>query len=108
MEDFRAAAGASRDRARLFLGLHAVNVYVRDQDESLRFYVDKLGFHVAFDGRLQSGDRWVAVAPPDGSAVVSLIAPAPGSDQFKLVGRPTGIAFLAEDVVATFEEWRER
>jgi catechol 2,3-dioxygenase-like lactoylglutathione lyase family enzyme len=38
-----------------FLGLQAVRVYVRDQDESLRFYVDQLGFHVAFDAQLQSG-----------------------------------------------------
>ncbi|HUI79342.1 MAG TPA: SpoIIE family protein phosphatase [Bryobacteraceae bacterium] len=95
-------------RKPVFLGLHAVNVFVRDQDESLRFYVDKLGFHVAFDGRLQSGERWVAVAPPDGSAVLALVAPAPGSELSKRIGRPTGISFLAEDVIAKFEEWRER
>jgi len=93
---------------RPFLGLHAVNVFVRDQDQSLRFYVDQLGFHLAFDGRLQSGDRWVAVAPPDGTAVLSLIAPHPNSQQHKLIGRPTGIVFVAEDVLARYEEWRKR
>src|SRR3989442_6059119 len=93
---------------RPFLGIHAVNVFVRDQDQSLRFYVDQLGFHVAFDARLQSGDRWVAVAPPDGSAVLALIAPAPQSRQYKLIGRATGIVFVAEDVIAKVEEWRER
>ena len=101
-------ARVSLDRQRLFLGLHAVNVFVRDQDQSLRFYVDQLGFHLAFDGRLQSGDRWVAVAPPDGTAVLSLIAPSPNSQQYKLIGRPTGIVFVAEDVLATYEEWRKR
>jgi phosphoserine phosphatase RsbU/P len=98
----------SPDRAHIFLGIHAVNVFVRDQDESLRFYVEKLGFHVAYDGRLQSGERWVAVAPPDGTAVLSLIAPSPDSQQFKLIGRPTGIVLLAEDVIAKWEEWRKR
>src|SRR5262245_38005899 len=83
-----------------FLGIHAVNVYVRDQDKSLRFYVDKLGFDIAFDAQLQSGDRWIAVAPPNGSAVLALIAPAPHTPQYNLVGRPTGIVLVAEDVIA--------
>ena len=91
-----------------FLGIHAVNVFVRDQDQSLRFYVERLGFDVAFDARLQSGDRWVAVAPPDGSAVLALIAPPPHSRQYKLIGRATGIVFVAENVIAKFEEWRRR
>jgi serine phosphatase RsbU (regulator of sigma subunit) len=96
------------DRPRHFLGIHAVDVFVRDQDESLRFYVDRLGFNLAFDARLQSGDRWVAVAPPDGSAVLTLVAPAPDSKSYQLIGRPTGIIFVAENVIAQYDEWRKR
>jgi catechol 2,3-dioxygenase-like lactoylglutathione lyase family enzyme len=33
-----------------YLGVHAINVYVRDQERSLEFYIDKLGFQIAFDG----------------------------------------------------------
>jgi phosphoserine phosphatase RsbU/P len=91
-----------------FLGLHAVNVFVRDQDESVRFYVDQLGFNLAFDARLQSGVRWVAVAPPDGTAVLALIAPSPDSKEYQLIGQPTGIVFVTENVVAKYEEWRKR
>ncbi len=91
-----------------FLGIHAVNVYVRDQDQSLRFYVDQLGFDLAFDARLQSGDRWVAVTPPDGTAVLALVAPATDSKEYKLIGRPTGIVFVTEQVIAKYEEWRRR
>jgi catechol 2,3-dioxygenase-like lactoylglutathione lyase family enzyme len=29
------------------LRLHCVNVFVRDQDRSLRFFVDQLGFNIA-------------------------------------------------------------
>ena len=93
---------------RPFLGVHAVNVFVRDHDASLRFYLDRLGFRLAFDGRLSTGERWVAVAPPDGSTVLSLLAVAQDSRETKLVGRPTGVVFVTEDVVATFEEWRRR
>lgn len=91
-----------------FLELRAVNVFVRDQDQSLRFYVDQLGFGVAFDVRLQSDERWVAVAPPDGSAVLTLVAPRPDSSEHRLIGRRTGIVFITEDVIAKFEEWRGR
>jgi len=50
------------------LRIHAINIFVRDQDESLRFYLDQLGFSLVGDVRFGSGQRWVAVAPPDGSA----------------------------------------
>jgi serine phosphatase RsbU (regulator of sigma subunit) len=91
-----------------YLRLHAVNVYVRDQERSLRFYLDKLGFDLAFDARIQSGQRWVAVTPPDGGAVLALIAAAPGSKEYKLIGRATQVVFVTEDVAAKFRQWSER
>jgi serine phosphatase RsbU (regulator of sigma subunit)/catechol 2,3-dioxygenase-like lactoylglutathione lyase family enzyme len=91
-----------------YLRLHAVKVFVRDQDASLRFYVDQLGFDVAFDARLQTGARWVAVAPPDGSAVLTLIAPSPESPDYLLIGQVTGIVFVTENVAAKYSEWRKR
>jgi serine phosphatase RsbU (regulator of sigma subunit) len=83
-------------------------VFVRDQDRSLRFYLDKLGFKLAFDARVQSGQRWVAVAPPDGSAVLSLIAPKPDSPEHKLIGRSTQVVFVTDDVLGKFREWQKR
>jgi len=91
-----------------YLRIHAVNVYVRDQDESLRFYLDVLGFVLAFDAKLQSGDRWVAVAPPDGTAVLSLVAPKPESREYQLIGRSTQVVLVTADVTAKYREWRER
>jgi serine phosphatase RsbU (regulator of sigma subunit) len=99
---------AAIGRQNPFLSVHAVNVYVRNQDQSIRFFVEQLGFNLAFDGRLQSGDRWVAVAPPDGTTVLALIEAKVDSEQAKLIGRPTGIVFLSENVVAKYEEWRKR
>jgi len=40
----------------------------------------------------------VAVAPPDGTAVLTLTRLRPDSEEYKLIGRPTGIAFVTEDV----------
>ena len=75
---------------------------------SLRFYRDQLGFDLAFDAQLQTGDRWVAVAPPDGSALLTLVAPKPESRDYSLIGRPTGVVFVTEDVPAKYAEWRRR
>src|SRR5580700_4170175 len=90
------------------LRVHTVSVYVRDQEKSLRFFVDQLGFEVAFDAQLQSGDRWVAVAPPHGGALLALIAPKPKSSQYKLIGRNTGILLVTDNVLAKYAEWRKR
>ena len=99
---------ASPPRQDLHLRLHCVNIFVRDQDRSLRFYLDQLGFHLALDARLQSGDRWVAVAPPDGSAILSLVVPKPNSQEYKLIGRSTQVVFVTEDVASKFQEWSKR
>ena len=45
-------------------GVGTVGLYVRDQDEALKFYVEKLGFRVHTDAR--NGDyRWLTVQHPD-------------------------------------------
>jgi len=88
--------------------MHAVRVFVRDQERSLRFYLDQLGFRLAFDALLPSGQRWVAVAPPDGTALISLVAPRPTSPEHKLIGRATQVVFVTDDVTAKFREWLKR
>ena len=91
-----------------YLGLHAVNIYVSDQERSLRFYLDTLGFQIAFEGRRESGERLIAVAPPDGTAVLALIQPHPGSPQYQLIGRSTQVVLVTDDVPARYREWRRR
>lgn len=45
-------------------GVGVVGLYVRDQEEALKFYVDKLGFNVHTD--VKNGDyRWLTVQHPD-------------------------------------------
>jgi serine phosphatase RsbU (regulator of sigma subunit) len=83
-------------------------VYVRDQERSLRFYLDTLGFQIAFDARVESGERLVAVAPPDGTTVLILIQPPPQSLQSKLIGRATQVVFVTENLAATYREWHGR
>jgi len=58
-------------------GIEVVGVYVRDQDEALAFYVEKLGFHVHTDVR--NGDyRWLTVQHPEQpSFQLGLFRPGP-------------------------------
>jgi serine phosphatase RsbU (regulator of sigma subunit) len=96
------------ERPAPYLSIYFVNIYVHDQDRSLRFYVDQLGFDLAFDARLQADRRWVAVAPPDGSTVLLLIQPKRDSAEYKLIGRATQVVLVTEDVTKTYREWRNR
>ncbi len=88
-----------------FLSIHAVRVFVRDLDRSLRFYVDQLAFHLVIDTRLQSGERWVAVSPPDGTTILSLVAPKTNTAEYKLIGRSTQVVLCTSDVATKFQQW---
>jgi serine phosphatase RsbU (regulator of sigma subunit) len=95
-------------QGQVYLRLHSVDVFVRDQERSLRFYTDQLGFQLAFDARLQSGQRCIGVAPHEGTAVLTLIQPPRDSPEYKLIGRPTRVMFVTEDIARTFAEWSAR
>jgi len=90
------------------LRIHCVKVFVRDQEQSLRFYLDRLGFRLVADTLLQSGERWLAVAPPDGDTVLALVAPEPDSKLCELIGRATDVVFVTDDVPARVREWTRR
>ncbi|HNU06798.1 MAG TPA: VOC family protein [Pyrinomonadaceae bacterium] len=71
------------------LGL--VSVVVRDYDEAIRFYVDKLGFELIEDEYQPAQDkRWVVVSPKGGSGARILLARAVNEDQTTRVGNQTG------------------
>jgi catechol 2,3-dioxygenase-like lactoylglutathione lyase family enzyme len=58
-------------------GVETMGLYVRDQDEALAFYVDKIGFRVHSDVR--NGDyRWLTVQHPEQpSFQLGLFVPGP-------------------------------
>ena len=58
-------------------GIQVVGLYVRDQDEALAFYVDKLGFRIHTDVR-NGAYRWLTVQAPDQpSFQLGLFKPGP-------------------------------
>ena len=113
MADSNLPFGIDRSLLRLgghdpYLCLHFVIVFVRDQDRSLRFYRDVLGFGVMVDHKFPDGVRWIEVSPPDGSAQVGLAMIPPGADAKKVISQEARIWFISEDVPRQYNEWRAR
>src|SRR5216110_2602016 len=113
MDDSSLPFGIDRSLLRLdsqdpYFCLHFIMIFVRDQERSLRFYVDQLGCRLVVDQRFESGGRWIEIAPPDGNASLSLALATPDSETYKLIGHDTRIYFITEDVNAKFNEWSGR
>src|ERR1700723_959526 len=108
LQDGRERYASGVDRQDPYLRVLCVNIFVRDQVRSLRFYVDQLGFGLVIDESYESGSRWVAVAPPDGNTVLALVTPKRKSEEYKLIGHCRNAVLVTEDVMAKFDEWQRR
>ena len=64
--------------------LSHVTVWVLNQDEAYDFYINKLGFNVHTDAKMDNGFRWLTVSPkgqPDLEIVLMPTDPGPMMDQ---------------------------
>ena len=75
-----------------------VALAVRDYDEAIGFYRDRLGFDLVADTPLGGGKRWVLVAPKGGGGARLLLAVADGPEQSARVGDQLGgrVGFFLE------------
>ena len=94
------------DRHDPYLRLQSITIFVRDLDRSIKFFVEQLGFPLVFRAPKRADRTWAVVAPPDGQANLTLAVPPRDSADYKLIGRHTHIAFITEEVMAKFREWR--
>jgi catechol 2,3-dioxygenase-like lactoylglutathione lyase family enzyme len=68
-----------------------LSLLVRDYDEAIAFYADKLQFVLIEDTPLSETKRWVVVAPTaDPAGCRLLLAKAAGDEQLSRVGDQTG------------------
>jgi catechol 2,3-dioxygenase-like lactoylglutathione lyase family enzyme len=75
-----------------------VIVPATDQDRSIDFYVEKLGFEKRTDIPFGGEYRWVEVYPPSGTTGIALAPPRPGIDPTAV---QTGITLTTDDIDAT-------
>ncbi|MEC7941746.1 MAG: VOC family protein [Pseudomonadota bacterium] len=68
-----------------------IALVVKDYDEALDFYVNKLKFELIEDTYLPEEDkRWVVVAPPNSHGVSLLLARASKPEQLDFIGNQAG------------------
>ncbi len=67
-----------------------IAIVVRDYDEAIRFYTERLGFVLLEDTRLSETKRWVRVAPPGSTGAELLLARAANPEQESRIGNQTG------------------
>src|ERR1051325_6968795 len=99
--------------ARVITGISSVSVVVSDQDRSLAFYTQKLGFEVQMDAPMGQS-RWIQLAPK--GAQTSLVLGKPTSDMpteiyersKAMMGGFTNFIFNVDDIQATYDELSAR
>ena len=83
-----------------------IALVVRDYDEAIEFYVNKLAFTLIEDSYQPEQDkRWVVVAPPGSSGTTLLLAQASQPEQALFIGNQSGgrvFLFLGTD-----DFWRD-
>ncbi len=92
-------------------------LYVRDQDEALEFYVDRLGFEVHTDVR-NGNYRWLTVQHPDQEGFqLGLFKPQPPAideasaellSEIVAKGAMPPLVFIVDDCRSAYDEYRAR
>ncbi|MEL7491455.1 MAG: VOC family protein [Pseudomonadota bacterium] len=74
--------------------LGAMAYIVRDYDEAIGWFTDKLGFSLKEDTELSAQKRWVVVSPPGGGADLVLARAAKPEQQDRIGDQTGGRVFL--------------
>jgi catechol 2,3-dioxygenase-like lactoylglutathione lyase family enzyme len=83
------------------------SIYVRDIDEALQWYTDKLGFVLHSDNPMGENDRWVTITAPNQREFQFILQPPQwgtgGSDaeeRAKMLGKLPGFVIETDDIAA--------
>ena len=77
-----------------------ISLLVKDYDEAIEFYLNKLNFELVEDTRLTVDKRWVVIAPPGNSTMSLVLAKAQTPEERRQVGMQAGgrvFLFLSTD-----------
>jgi catechol 2,3-dioxygenase-like lactoylglutathione lyase family enzyme len=95
------------------------SVYVLDQDQAYDFYINKLGFEVVTDAKMDNGFRWLTVRPRDQKDTEIVLMPvkegylfdAESANQLRDLirkGKLGAGAFETNDCRATYTELKSK
>jgi catechol 2,3-dioxygenase-like lactoylglutathione lyase family enzyme len=86
-------------------GIKFTSIPVRDQDVSLRFFTEKLGFKVATDQPFNGKQRWIELLIPGADTRLVLFTPEGFEDR---IGGFQPISFWCNDVFSTAKAMKEK
>lgn len=81
-------------------GVKIISIPVRNQDVSLKFYTEKLGFKVGTDQPFNEKQRWIELRIPGADTALALFTP--DGHESRIGGFHT-MTFWCDDVFATAE-----
>ena len=67
-----------------------IALVVKDYDDAIEFYTEKLDFKLLENTRIDENKRWVMVAPPGAKECCLLLAKASNERQLESIGNQTG------------------
>jgi catechol 2,3-dioxygenase-like lactoylglutathione lyase family enzyme len=79
-------------------GIKLVSIPVSDQDVSLKFYTEQMGFKVATDQPMGPGQRWIELLIPGSDVHLALFTPEGHENR---IGGFQPLTFWCDDVFAT-------
>jgi predicted enzyme related to lactoylglutathione lyase len=92
-----------------------VTILVRDYDEALKFYTERLGFEKKMDEKFGPGARWLSVALPGQDLQIVLQKPEPSmhgearaKKMFDLIGQSPTWVISTDDCRKTYEVLKAR
>ncbi len=89
--------------------LSHVTIWVKNQDEAKKFYVETLGFKVVMDdSTMMPGYRWLTVAPQQQSELEIVLGPATGPEEIAQIGKQGTWVLASDDIQEDYRRLKAR
>ncbi|CAM2070292.1 VOC family protein [Sulfidibacter corallicola] len=82
-------------------GIKFASIAVRDQDRSLAFFTEKLGFSIATDQPFDDEQRWIELRIPGAQTKLVLFTMKGHEDR---IGTFSNVVFYSDDVAGTYRD----
>ena len=82
-----------------------VSIPVRDQDQAVGFYTEKLGFQILTDQPFDDKQRWIELRIPGSETKVVLFTPSGHEER---IGSFSNVTFMTDDMDRTYQELKDR
>lgn len=86
-------------------GVKFASIPVRDQQEALKFYTEKLGFTVSTDQPFDDKQRWIELSIPGAPTKIVLFTPPGHEDR---IGAFSNVVFYSDNVEHTCEQLAQK